>query len=53
MPVMGAMGNNVAWRQTRDGQLEKHGAERGDNANKLPATRYDRSWKPWAATANT
>ena len=43
MPGVGVMGNNAAWDQIRHGQLETHGAERGDSANTLLATRDDQT----------
>jgi acetolactate synthase-1/2/3 large subunit len=42
LPVVGVVGNNAAWNQIRFGQLEKYGKERGNVANLLLATRYDR-----------
>ncbi len=42
LPVVGVVGNNAAWNQIRYGQIAKYGAERGDVANLLAATRYDR-----------
>ena len=42
LPVVGIVGNNAAWNQIRFGQIEKYGPERGDVANLLAATRYDR-----------
>jgi acetolactate synthase-1/2/3 large subunit len=42
MPVVGVVGNNAAWNQIRFGQLEKYGQRRGNVANLLAATRYDR-----------
>lgn len=42
LPVVGVVGNNAAWNQIRFGQLEKYGRERGNVANLLLATRYDR-----------
>lgn len=42
LPVVGIVGNNAAWNQIRFGQLEKYGARRGNVANLLAPTRYDR-----------
>jgi acetolactate synthase-1/2/3 large subunit len=42
LPVVGVVGNNAAWNQIRFGQIAKYGPERGDTANLLAATRYDR-----------
>jgi acetolactate synthase-1/2/3 large subunit len=42
LPVVGIVGNNAAWNQIRYGQISKYGAARGDVANLLAATRYDR-----------
>ncbi len=42
LPVIGVVGNNAAWNQIRYGQINKYGPERGDVANLLAATRYDR-----------
>lgn len=42
LPVVGIVGNNAAWNQIRFGQIEKYGPQRGDVANLLAATRYDR-----------
>jgi acetolactate synthase-1/2/3 large subunit len=42
LPVVGVVGNNAAWNQIRFGQLEKYGNDRGDVANLLLPTRYDR-----------
>jgi acetolactate synthase-1/2/3 large subunit len=42
LPVVGVVGNNAAWNQIRFGQLEKYGQERGEVANLLAPTRYDR-----------
>jgi acetolactate synthase-1/2/3 large subunit len=42
LPVVGVVGNNAAWNQIRFGQLEKYGRQRGDVANLLAPTRYDR-----------
>ncbi len=42
LPVVGVVGNNAAWNQIRYGQIAKYGAARGDTANRLAATRYDR-----------
>ena len=42
LPVVSVVGNNAAWNQIRYGQIAKYGAARGDLANLLAATRYDR-----------
>jgi acetolactate synthase-1/2/3 large subunit len=42
LPVIGVVGNNAAWNQIRYGQINKYGPERGNVANLLAATRYDR-----------
>jgi acetolactate synthase-1/2/3 large subunit len=42
LPVVGIVGNNAAWNQIRYGQISKYGPARGDTANLLAATRYDR-----------
>ena len=42
LPVIGVVGNNAAWNQIRYGQIAKYGRERGDVANLLAATRYDK-----------
>ena len=42
LPVVSVVGNNAAWNQIRFGQIAKYGAERGDVANLLAPTRYDR-----------
>jgi len=42
LPVVSVVGNNAAWNQIRYGQIARYGAERGDIANLLAATRYDR-----------
>jgi acetolactate synthase-1/2/3 large subunit len=42
LPVVGVVGNNAAWNQIRFGQRAKYGPERGDVANRLAPTRYDR-----------
>ncbi|MCZ6675964.1 MAG: thiamine pyrophosphate-binding protein [Candidatus Poribacteria bacterium] len=42
LPVIGVVGNNAAWNQIRFGQIQKYGPERGDVANLLAPTRYDR-----------
>jgi acetolactate synthase-1/2/3 large subunit len=42
LPVVSIVGNNAAWNQIRYGQIARYGAERGDIANLLAATRYDR-----------
>lgn len=42
LPVVGVVGNNAAWNQIRFGQLDKYGPERGNIANLLNPTRYDR-----------
>jgi acetolactate synthase-1/2/3 large subunit len=42
LPVVSVVGNNAAWNQIRYGQLSKYGPARGDTANLLAPTRYDR-----------
>jgi acetolactate synthase-1/2/3 large subunit len=42
LPVVGVVGNNAAWNQIRYGQIARYGAARGDIANLLAPTRYDR-----------
>jgi acetolactate synthase-1/2/3 large subunit len=42
LPVVSVVGNNAAWNQIRYGQIAKYGPERGDLANLLAPTRYDR-----------
>jgi acetolactate synthase-1/2/3 large subunit len=42
LPVVSVVGNNAAWNQIRYGQIAKYGAARGDIANLLEPTRYDR-----------
>jgi acetolactate synthase-1/2/3 large subunit len=42
LPVVGVVGNNAAWNQIRYGQISRYGAARGDTANLLAPTRYDR-----------
>jgi acetolactate synthase-1/2/3 large subunit len=42
LPVVSVVGNNAAWNQIRYGQLAKYGEARGDIANLLAPTRYDR-----------
>ncbi len=42
LPVVSVVGNNAAWNQIRYGQIARYGVERGDTANLLAATRYDR-----------
>ncbi len=42
LPVVGVVGNNAAWNQVRYGQIARYGKERGDLANLLAATRYDK-----------
>jgi len=42
LPVVTVVGNNAAWNQIRYGQIERYGAARGDIANLLAPTRYDR-----------
>jgi acetolactate synthase-1/2/3 large subunit len=42
MPVVSVVGNNAAWNQIRYGQISRYGKERGDLANLLAPTRYDR-----------
>ncbi len=42
LPVIGVVGNNAAWNQIRFGQIQKYGPERGNVANLLAPTRYDR-----------
>src|SRR5439155_23468233 len=41
-PVVGVGGNNAAWNQIRYGQISRYGEARGDIANVLAPTRYDR-----------
>jgi acetolactate synthase-1/2/3 large subunit len=42
LPIVGVVGNNAAWNQIRYGQIARYGTERGDIANLLAPTRYDR-----------
>jgi acetolactate synthase-1/2/3 large subunit len=42
LPVVSVVGNNAAWNQIRYGQISRYGEARGDIANLLAATRYDR-----------
>jgi acetolactate synthase-1/2/3 large subunit len=42
LPIVSVVGNNAAWNQIRYGQISKYGKERGDTANLLAPTRYDR-----------
>jgi acetolactate synthase-1/2/3 large subunit len=42
LPVVSVVGNNAAWNQIRYGQIAHYGPERGDLANLLAPTRYDR-----------
>lgn len=42
LPVVGVVGNNAAWNQIRYGQIAKYGPQRGDVANLLAPTRYDK-----------
>jgi acetolactate synthase-1/2/3 large subunit len=42
LPVIGIVGNNAAWNQIRYGQIARYGKEKGDIANLLAPTRYDR-----------
>jgi acetolactate synthase-1/2/3 large subunit len=42
LPVLGVVGNNAAWNQIRYGQISKYGSARGDTANLLATTRYDK-----------
>jgi acetolactate synthase-1/2/3 large subunit len=42
LPVVSVVGNNAAWNQIRYGQIERYGEARGDIANVLAPTRYDR-----------
>jgi acetolactate synthase-1/2/3 large subunit len=42
LPVVSVVGNNAAWNQIRYGQIARYGTERGDTANLLAPTRYDR-----------
>ncbi len=42
LPVIAVVGNNAAWNMVRYGQISKYGKERGDIANVLLPTRYDR-----------
>src|SRR5262249_15055524 len=42
LPVVSVVGNNAAWNQIRFGQISRYGEARGDIANLLAPTRYDR-----------
>jgi thiamine pyrophosphate-dependent acetolactate synthase large subunit-like protein len=42
LPVVSVVGNNAAWNQIRYGQIGRYGKARGDIANLLAPTRYDR-----------
>ncbi len=42
LPVVSIVGNNAAWNQIRYGHIEKYGEKRGNVANLLAPTRYDR-----------
>jgi acetolactate synthase-1/2/3 large subunit len=42
LPVVSVVGNNAAWNQIRFGQIQRYGSARGDIANLLAPTRYDR-----------
>jgi acetolactate synthase-1/2/3 large subunit len=42
LPLVSVVGNNAAWNQIRYGEIAKYGEARGDTANLLAATRYDR-----------
>jgi acetolactate synthase-1/2/3 large subunit len=42
MPVVGIVANNAAWNQVRFVQLQKYGPRKGNVANVLGHTRYDR-----------
>ncbi len=42
LPVVSVVGNNAAWNQIRYGQVSRYGEARGDIANVLAPTRYDR-----------
>lgn len=42
LPVVSVVGNNAAWNQIRYGQVSRYGEARGDIANLLAPTRYDR-----------
>jgi acetolactate synthase-1/2/3 large subunit len=42
LPVVSVVGNNTAWNQIRYGQIAKYGSDRGDVANLLAPTRYDK-----------
>ena len=42
LPVVSVVGNNAAWNQIRYGQIAKYGEARGDVANLLAPTRYDK-----------
>ncbi len=42
LPVVSVVGNNAAWNQIRCGQIARYGEARGDVANVLAPTRYDR-----------
>ncbi|HYT95067.1 MAG TPA: thiamine pyrophosphate-binding protein [Gemmataceae bacterium] len=42
LPIVSVVGNNAAWNQVRYGQIARYGTARGDIANLLAPTRYDR-----------
>src|SRR5262249_2162424 len=42
LPVVSVVGNNAAWNQIRFGQISRYGEARGEIANRLAPTRYDR-----------
>jgi acetolactate synthase-1/2/3 large subunit len=42
LPVIAVVGNNATWGQVRYGQISRYGKARGDIANILLPTRYDR-----------
>src|SRR5262249_54160939 len=42
LPVVSVVGNNAAWNQVRYGQIARYGPAKGDVANLLAPTRYDR-----------
>ena len=42
LPMVSVVGNNAAWNQIRYGQIARYGQARGDVANLLAPTRYDR-----------
>jgi acetolactate synthase I/II/III large subunit len=42
LPLVSVVGNNASWAQVRYGQISRYGQVRGDVANLLAPTRYDR-----------